>query len=228
MYCWRNISMTVGTLMEIETCQIRGQVLLGSQFSVEKHRINFHGSGGDWQESKRPQGQTLYGQRCGNIWLMHGNEKRRKSGKSRNPNSTVPEDCVEITSLILMRSSSVLWRKLVESWKSRCQQQCVAGKLVAQLDNTKRNMLVLLRPTNLWGYAWKGLKTRTMKTSSQEEVWINWVTRIWCTNLFLCLKLWKYQMQRQQWRKNGKTGENPGMAADESQKFEVSDRRSKE
>ena len=26
---------------------------------------------------------------------------------------------------------------------------------------------------------------------------------ILCTNLFLCLKPWKYQMQRQQWRTNG-------------------------
>ena len=31
-------------------------------------------------------------------------------------------------------------------------------------------------------------------------------------------------MQRQQWRKNGKTGDNSGMAADESQKQEGSDR----
>ena len=45
---------------------------------------------------------------------------------------------------------------LVESWKFRCQQQCLVdfniistGKLVAQLDNTRRFMLLLLRPTKL-------------------------------------------------------------------------------
>ena len=32
------------------------------------------------------------------------------------------------------------------------------GKPVAQLENTGRNLLVLLRLTNLWGYAWKGLR----------------------------------------------------------------------
>ena len=37
-----------------------------------------------------------------------------------------------------------------------------------------------------------------------ENAWGQWVTTIWCTNLFLCLEPWKYQMQRQQWRKNEK------------------------
>ena len=63
-------------------------------------------------------------------------------------------------------------------------------------------MLVLLRPTNLWGYACKGLRARIMKTTSQEKAWIHWVTILLGTNLFLCLKLWKYQMQRQQWMGN--------------------------
>ena len=65
-------------------------------------------------------------------------------------------------------------------------------------------MLALLRPTNRWGYAWKGLRTNTMKTTSQEEVWFHWVTIIWCANWNLCLKPWKYQMQRQQWRNSWK------------------------
>ena len=71
----------------------------------------------------------------------------------------------------------------------------------------RQNMLVLLRSTNLWGYAWKGLRARTMKTTSQEQAWIHWVTFILCTKLFLCLKPWKCQKQRQQWRKNVKIGE---------------------
>ena len=40
------ISTIIGTLMEIENCQIRGQV---SRFTVldENHRMDFHGPGGD-------------------------------------------------------------------------------------------------------------------------------------------------------------------------------------
>ena len=46
----------------------------------------------------------------------------------------------------------------VESWKFRCQPQCLAnfnetstGKPVAQLKNTRQNSLVLLKPMNLLG-----------------------------------------------------------------------------
>ena len=69
---------------------------------------------------------------------------------------------------------------------------------------TRQNTLVLLRTTNLWENAWKDVLTRIMKIILQEKGWIHWVTLIWCTNLFLCLEQWKYQMQRQQWRKKGK------------------------
>ena len=96
---------------------------------------------GFWQENKRPPGQTLCGQRFGKICPMHRNAERSKSGLSRNQSSTLPEDCVVFTSLILMmRSSSVWWRMLVECWKFRWQLQCFAsaGKPVAQLQNTRQ------------------------------------------------------------------------------------------
>ena len=47
-------------------------------------------------------------------------------------------------------------------------------------------------------------------------------------NLFLCLKQWKYQVQRQQWKKWETTCESTCMAADESQKQNGSSCRSKE
>ena len=97
---------------------------------------------------------------------------------------------------------------LVENWKFRCQPQCHAnfnvastGKPVAQLEITRENTLVLLKPANLWGYTWKDLITRIVKIIFEEQGWVHWT---WCTNLFLCLKPWKYQKQGQQWRKNGK------------------------
>ena len=43
----------------------------------------------------------------------------------------------------------------------------VAGKTAAPLEDTRQKTLVLLRPANLSGYAWKGLRTRVMKTTSQ-------------------------------------------------------------
>ena len=79
---------------------------------------------------------------------------------------------------------------LVESWKFRCQQRCFVnfnfmstGRLVAQLKNTGQNTLVVLKPMNLWGNAWKDLFTRIMKIILQEKGWIHWVATIWCANI---------------------------------------------
>ena len=41
------ISTIIGTLMEIENCQIRGQGSQDSLFLNENHRMDFHGPGGD-------------------------------------------------------------------------------------------------------------------------------------------------------------------------------------
>ena len=39
------ISAIIGTLMEIETCQIRGQVSQGSRYWMKNHRMDVHGPG---------------------------------------------------------------------------------------------------------------------------------------------------------------------------------------
>ena len=70
-------------------------------------------------------------------------------------------------------------------------------------SNALQNTLVLLKLTNLWESELKELFTDIMMTTLQEKAWIHWVTTILCTNVFLCLKQWKYQMQRQQWTRNG-------------------------
>ena len=74
----------------------------------------------------------------------------------------------------------------------------------------------------------RNLSCSIMKITLLEKVWVHQVITIWYTNSFLCLKQWKHQMQRQQWKKNGKIKENFGMAADESQKQRWGDRWSKE
>ena len=113
----------------------------------EKPHDGFSWSGRDWRGNKRPQDPTMCGQICGDICLMHQNAKKSTSGLSRNQSSIMPEDCVAFTSLILvMRNSRISWRMLVESWKFRCQQQClvklhcaeVAGKPAAPLEDTRQ------------------------------------------------------------------------------------------
>ena len=42
-----------------------------------------------------------------------------------------------------------------------------------------------------------------MKTIWQEKERIHYSTAIWFTNLFLCLKLWKFRQRKQRWTRNG-------------------------
>ena len=43
-----------------------------------------------------------------------------------------------------------------------------------------------------------------MKTIVQEKETIHYSITIWFTNLFLCLKPWRFPQQRQHWTRNGK------------------------
>ena len=100
------------------------------------HKIHFywtkgnltdiHGPGETNEGNKQPEDQTMYGQICGSVCLMHQNEKRGKSGLSRNINSIMPENYFLSSSLKLkMRNSRTSWKTLVERWKFPCQQQCL-------------------------------------------------------------------------------------------------------
>ena len=90
-------------------------------------------------------------------------------------------------------------------------------KTCALLDNAY--MLVLLKPTNLWRYAWKGFRARTMKTTSQEKAWIHCVATNLCTN-FIYSYAWSHENSRCKDSSGKITREiwdNTIMAADESQ-----------
>ena len=92
--------------METETCQIRGQALLGSRYWMKNQRMDFHGPGSDWQWSKRHPGQR-YGETC----QKRRNEKRSKSRLSKNWSLTMQENCEVFTSLIQkMRNSRNLFK----------------------------------------------------------------------------------------------------------------------
>ena len=73
-----------------------------SLYWVKSHRMDIHGPGGDWRENKRPQGQTNYGQKYGNMydaskrkdnpkWTI-GKQKLDNASKWRVIYFIVPED----------------------------------------------------------------------------------------------------------------------------------------
>ena len=100
----------------------------------------------------------------------------------------------------------------MEKWKQKWLPPCLARharkarmvRPVARLMISSRNLRVSWKPLNPQECVWKNLYQIIMRTILQEEVTIHYNITIWYTNLFLCLKQWRYPQQRQQWVKNGR------------------------
>ena len=198
--------------MEKENYQMHGQASQDLFYWTKGHLTDIHGPGGDWRRNKQPQDPTLCGQICGSMCLIKQEAKRSKSEQSRNQSSITSDNYVVSSWLNQkMKNSNTPRKTLVESWKFRCQQQCLvkhqqiaAGKSAAILGNTRPNMLVLSMPTNLWEDDWKVCRTGITKiTSLQKEDSLSHY------NLFRCLKHKKHQMRRLQWKRIGKLEKIP-------------------
>ena len=87
---------------------------------------------------------------------MHRNAKKSKHGLAKNQKL---DNARRLRCIFFIEpddeESKRIMKMLVESWKFRCQQQCLAdltvistGKPVALLEDTRQNTLVLLKLTN--------------------------------------------------------------------------------
>ena len=149
-YCLRKMLMIAGTWMEKKNCQMHGQASQDSFYWTKGLLMDTPCPEGDLRGNKQPLVQI-----CGSICLMQRKRKRNKDGLSGNQSSTMPHNWEEYSSLNqTTKNSSSQWNPLVESWKFRCQQQCLAEyrqwaveKPTTILGNARQNTLVLLMPT---------------------------------------------------------------------------------
>ena len=133
--------------------------------------------GGDWQESKRHPNRTLCGQKFGKICQKRRSEENSNSGLSKNRSLTMLENCVVLTSLIhQMKNSKKFWKMRVESWKFRCQQQCLPdpganskGKHVTFRIIVRPNTHASLKPPNLQKSVWKDLFIRSWRSYCRDR-----------------------------------------------------------
>ena len=71
-------------------------------------------------------------------------------------------------------------------------------------NKVKKNLRVFWKLMNTKECVWENLYRTIMKTILQEKETIHYTTPIWFTNLFPCLKLWKFLQREQRWTRNGK------------------------
>ena len=133
----------------------------------------------------------------------------------KNRNSMMPEDYEESVSLTLRtRNSKKPLRMLGRNWKRRWLLLCLARQArnvsmerpVAKAMSSKLNLRVYGKPANPQDYVWENHCRLTLKTILQEKETIHYSITIWFINLIRCLKLWTFQQERQQWKRNGENG----------------------
>ena len=173
--CWRNIWMITGTV-DVESELSDAWTGLHKIYFIERKTtwLIYHGPGReDWQENRRPQGQTMSGQ---SMWKRVSDASKRKAMQKwaiEKPKVDIARRLRGIFPSLnqVMKNWSAYHEKtLVENWKFRCQQQChvkqqlnCRGESCRSIGTTQDGLcLYSSMPTNLWGYAWKDLISKNL------------------------------------------------------------------
>ena len=201
--------MIIGTLMALETCLILGQVSHNLLYWTKKLLTDICGPGGDWRGNSLHPGQIIYGQSSGNQWESMPSWRRSKSGLRKSSILKTHENCVgSISSTPRIRNSKKPSRTHVRSWKHQwlllwpVKLWIIVG--VVHPTKFRQNLRVFWKLVNPQECVWEIRYRIIMKTILQEKVRIHYSTTTWFTNLFLCLKLWRFLQQKQRWTRNGK------------------------
>ena len=120
------------------------------------------------------------------------------------------EECISLT--LRTRNSKNPFRMLETNWKRRWLPLCLArqarkvsmGRPVARLMISSLSLHVSWKPVNPQDFVWKNLYRIIMRTMLQQRETVHCNITIWYTNLFQCLKPWRFPHQKQQWIKNGR------------------------
>ena len=106
-----------------------------------------------------------------------------------------------------MRPSRMLARNWRHQWLPLCLSKFFRTiRIVGVVHPIKSNqdLRVFWKLMNLQDCVWENHYQIIMKTILQEKETIHYSITIWFTNLFLCLKPWRFLQQRQRWTRNGK------------------------
>ena len=166
--------------------QILGQDSQSSHYWKRNLHRDTCGPGGHWPKilaTARPE----------NVWPEAWTKIGKATQKRENQSSTTFADWEEFTlSIQLTKSTKTFSRKRGESWIDcgyHAAKQCVV--VVWNLMSPRGNERNFRSPN-------------IMKITLQEKDLLRCLITIWCTNLFLCHKQWRYWMPKPQWARNGK------------------------
>ena len=202
--------MIIGISMGLETCQILGQVSHNLLYWKKNLPTNTCGPAGDWRENSLHPGQIIYGQRSGSQWENTPSRRRSKNGPMKSSILRMHENCEgSISSTRRTWNSKKPSRTRVRSWKHQSLLLSMPCKIMKNNcgsggSNKVKTKLAWRKRMNLRDCVWEIRYRIIMRTLLHEKGTIHCNITTWYTNLFLCLKLWKFLQQKQRWTRNGK------------------------
>ena len=195
-----------------ETCLNLWQVSLNLVYSMKKLLTDIHGPGGRLTRKHQTSRPYFYGQKYGKHWERLPSWRRSKSGSMKRSILITHENFEGPISLTrrrrnLRRPLTMFVRNWQHQWLLLCPAKLSrAIRIVGVVHPTKskQNLRGCWKLVNPQDFAWENHCRLIMKTILQEEETIHYSIIICFTNLFLCLKQWKFPQQRQQWTRNEK------------------------
>ena len=181
-----------------------------TQFTLldEKAPDGYMWCGGDRRENSLHPGQIIYDQSSGNQWESMSSWRRSRSGL-RKSSTLKTQDCVGSISSTPRKRNSKETIKNARKELETSVAPAMPGKIMKNCGSGVSNKIqtTCVCSGSWWFHknAYGKIRCRIiMKTILQEKVRIHYSTTIWFTNLFLCLKLWKFLQQKQRWTRNVK------------------------
>ena len=164
--------------MVIVNCQIRGQV--SQDFSVLDEKPP---DGYTWSGERLTRKQTTFTPDTlwPEIWKNMSDASKRKEKQKWAIEKPKLDNARRLRGIYFIDPADEEFKNIMKNARGKLEvpmpAQCLArfnvrctGKLLSLKRIARQNTLPLLTPTNLHENAWKGLKTRTTKTTWQEEV----------------------------------------------------------
>ena len=188
----RNASITTGISMGQEICLTLGQVSLNVTRKQVKSRPDYI-----WPE----------------LWTKLGRNAQLKERQKWSNEKIHLDNARKLRGIYFIDPEDKEFKETIKNARNKLETPVAPALPCKMIKNNqhavtsmrlKQNLRVFWKPVNLQDCVWENLYRIIMKAMLQEKETLHCSITIWFTNLFLCLKPWKFPQQTQQWTRNGK------------------------
>ena len=200
--------MIIGTLMALETCLILGQVSHNLLYSTKKLLTDICGLGGYQQENSLHPGQIIFDQNSGNQWESTPSWRRSKSGLRKKLHF---ENARTLRGIYFIDPEDTEFKETIKNARKKLETSVAPAmpcKIMKNCGSGGSNKIKTKLACILEAYESRMRMGNSIPHNHEDhiakKVKIHYRTTNWFTNLFQCLKHWKFLQGKQRWTRNWK------------------------